>query len=311
MPTNEYKTLRNATIHKLPEEGFEFLSYLASEKGLSSHTIAAYRRDLLLFFHFLGTRALKEASQEDLVNFLLKLQSLGYKETSTARTLMALRSFFKFLKQEKKIAHNPTLYLEHPKLWKLIPEILTYKEVEALFQGPNREEEGGARDLAILEVLYASGLRVSELCQLNLTDVDETFVRVRGKGGKERVVPIGKKALLAIDHYLGNFRTGKEEAKEAPLFVTEGGKRVDRGLVWQRVKFYAKKVGITKRISPHTLRHAFATHLLENGADLRVIQEMLGHANIATTDRYTHVSDQHLQRAFDAFHPRKGESGSL
>ena len=154
-------------------------------------------------------------------------------------------------------------------------------------------------------MIYASGLRVSEVCGLNLHDVDDTVVKVTGKGGKERIVPIAVQAVAAIDHYLVTFRQhcdGNE--KEPPLFVSENGKRIDRTTVWKRVKFYAKLAKITKEISPHTLRHSFATHLLENGADLRVIQEMLGHSNIATTDRYTHISQRHLTDAFEAFHPR-------
>jgi integrase/recombinase XerD len=178
--------------------------------------------------------------------------------------------------------------------------VLSVGEVTALLAQPNPEERIGARDKAMLEVLYASGLRVSELCGLNIQDVGEEAVRVKGKGSKERVVPIAKSALNTVDHYLGKFR----EDKEGALFLGSQGKRLDRITVWSRVKFYAKKAGITKSISPHTLRHSFATHLLENGADLRVIQEMLGHANIGTTDRYTHISRKHLHEAFERFHPR-------
>ncbi len=289
----------------LPESAQDFLYFIASEKGLSSHTVAAYRRDIHLFLQFLQSKALQEIAQEDLVNFLLFLKQKNYQDSSIARTLMALRAFFRFLKNEGKIPHNPAFYLEHPKLWQLVPELLTLSEVEALLKSPNKEDPLGARDRAILEVLYACGLRVSELCQLNLFHVDEAFVRVRGKGGKERVVPIGKAAIAAIDHYLSQFRQSKEEDRNTPLFITEKGKRIDRTLVWKRIKYYAKQAGILKNISPHTLRHAFATHLLENGADLRIIQEMLGHASIATTDRYTHISQKHLKQAFEAFHPRK------
>jgi integrase/recombinase XerD len=293
------------TDQVLPESAQDFLFFIASEKGLSSHTVSAYKRDLHLFLSFLKAKALQEIAQEDLVDFLLFLKHKKYQDSSIARTLMALRAFFRFLKNEGKIPHNPAFYLEHPKLWQLVPELLTLTEVESLLKSPNPEDPLEARDLAILEILYACGLRVSELCQLNLFHVDDAFVRVKGKGGKERVVPIGKAAIYAIDHYLSRFRNEKEEDRNTPLFVTEKGKRIDRTLVWKRIKHYAQKAGITKNISPHTLRHAFATHLLENGADLRVIQEMLGHASIATTDRYTHVSQKHLTQAFEAFHPRK------
>jgi integrase/recombinase XerD len=169
-----------------------------------------------------------------------------------------------------------------------------------LLAQPDPETALGARDKAILEVLYASGLRVSELCGLNIQDVGEEAVRVKGKGSKERIVPIAPSALQSVDHYLGKFREDEEKA----LFIGPHGKRIDRTVVWARVKFYAKKAAISKEISPHTLRHSFATHLLENGADLRVIQEMLGHSSISTTDRYTHISRKHLHEAFEKFHPR-------
>jgi integrase/recombinase XerD len=212
--------------------------------------------------------------------------------------------FFRFLKREGAIAKDVTLHLDSPRMWQLIPEVLTVPEVEMLLNAPDSSMRAGARDRAVLQVIYASGLRVSEVCGLNLYDVDEQVVRVRGKGGKERVVPIAKTAVLAIDYYLIHYRTSSEDKKESPLFLSDRGKRIDRGHVWKRVKFYAKRVGITKEISPHTLRHSFATHLLENGADLRVIQEMLGHSSIATTDRYTHISQRHLVEAFQACHPR-------
>jgi integrase/recombinase XerD len=285
----------------------DFLSYIASEKGLARNTVDAYRRDLKLFFDLLQEKGVSDVGhvkEGHVIAFLSHLKTQNYAVSSICRSLIAVKVFFRFLKREKWIGEDPTFYLDMPKLWQLIPEVLTYREVEALLSGPDPSELIGARDKAILEVLYASGLRVSELCGLNVLDVDDDIVRVRGKGGKERIVPIGKTALAAIDHYLGNFRKDTPELKEIPLFLTEKGKRIDRTLVWKRVKFYAAKAEITKRISPHTLRHSFATHLLENGADLRVIQEMLGHANIATTDRYTHVSQNHLTQAFEAFHPR-------
>jgi integrase/recombinase XerD len=189
-------------------------------------------------------------------------------------------------------------------MWQLIPEVLSVAEVDALLKAPDVATAAGARDRAVLQVIYACGLRVSEACGLNLQDVGDQIVRVRGKGGKERVVPIAKSAVEAIDDYLTRFRQEGERAKHPPLFVSEKGKRIDRILVWKRVKHYAEIAGIRKEISPHTLRHSFATHLLENGADLRVIQEMLGHSNIQTTDRYTHISQRHLAEAFEAFHPR-------
>ena len=228
------------------------------------------------------------------------MKEKNHASSSLSRYLISLKVFFRYLKKEKIISSDPTIHLENPKLWQLIPEVLSLEETEKLLNMPDPSCFLGARDHAILSVLYASGLRVSELCGLNLIDVSEDHVRVKGKGNKERIVPIAQVALSRIDHYLKEFRKDKEEA----LFITQRGKRIDRIAVWERIKWYAKKAGIEKNISPHTLRHSFATHLLENGADLRVIQEMLGHANIATTDKYTHISHKHLQNAFSKFHPR-------
>ncbi len=280
----------------------DFLSYIASEKGLSQNTVIAYQRDLEMFLKLLKQN-LHAAQESDVIAFLAELKKQRYASSSICRALVAVKVFFRFLKREKAIAQDPTIYLDSPKLWQLIPEVLTYQEVDALLKCPDKDDPIGARDRAMLEVLYASGLRVSEVCGLNLFDISEHTIRVKGKGGKERIIPIAQAAINAVDHYLIHFRKAPDE-KDAPLFATSKGSRIDRNLVWQRVKFYAKKASIDKRISPHTLRHSFATHLLENGADLRVIQEMLGHASIATTDRYTHISQQHLNQAFSNFHPR-------
>jgi integrase/recombinase XerD len=278
----------------------DFLSYLRSEKGLSRNTIEAYQRDLKLFSQAVSAD-FSQVSEQDLIHFLSVLKDQNYASSSIYRTLVAVKVFFRFLKREGVLASDPTLYLDTPKLWQLIPEVLSFQEVDLLLAAPDVQSAVGARDRAILEVLYASGLRVSEVCGLNIHDIDEATVRVKGKGGKERIVPIAAAAVRAVDHYLGHFRG---EAEAEALFLNGKGKRIDRMVVWKRVKFYAAKAGIGKRISPHTLRHSFATHLLDNGADLRVIQEMLGHASVATTDRYTHISQQHLNAAFDAFHPR-------
>ncbi len=282
----------------------DFLSYIASEKGLARNTVAAYRSDLELFFSVISIKDPLHVTDQEIISFLSYLKTQGYASSSICRFLVTIKVFFRFLVREKLMGSDPTFTLEKPKLWQLIPEVLTIEEVEALLKSPDPTTSSGARDRALLEVLYASGLRVSELCGLNLLDVDEHVVRVKGKGGKERIVPIGQVAIDAIDHYLTAFRTTAGSEKTTPLFATERGGRIDRVFVWKRVKFYAVKAGIGKPISPHTLRHSFATHLLENGADLRVIQEMLGHASVATTDRYTHLSQRHLTEAFEAFHPR-------
>jgi integrase/recombinase XerD len=279
----------------------DFLSYLASERGLSRHTLEAYQRDVSRFCAFLGTR---DPSEEALTAFLATLQPKRLAVSSLCRLLVALKVFFRFLKREGALPHGCALHLDTPKVWQLIPDVLTTEEVDRLLAAPQPDTPLGARDRAILYVLYASGLRASEVCALDLHAIDEACVRVKGKGGKERLVPIAQAAIAAVDHYLLHFRGVAREEHGAPLFITQWGKRIDRALVWERVRHYARQAGICKPVFPHMLRHSFATHLLENGADLRVIQEMLGHACIATTDRYSHVSNAHLTAAFDAFHPR-------
>ena len=274
-----------------------FLSYLGSEKGLSKNTLQAYRRDVESFIRYLQGRA---ATEDDFLGFLRLVKDKGLASSSICRFLVSLKVFFRFLKKEGWLLKDPTIHLDSPKLWQLIPEVLTVQEVTRLLAQPHPESLIGARDKAILEVLYASGLRVSELCGLNIQDVGDEAIRVRGKGSKERIVPIALSALKSIDYYIGKFREDQQEA----LFLGVKGKRIDRITVWLRVKLYGKKAGILKEISPHTLRHSFATHLLENGADLRVIQELLGHSHIGTTDRYTHISHKHLHEAFEKFHPR-------
>jgi len=282
----------------------DFLSYLLAERGLAKNTIEAYQRDNEYFCQFLkekGVFTFSSVGVHDLLDFLAVLKEKKHAPSSLCRMLISIKVFFRFLKKEKIVAESIAEHFESPKLWQLIPEVLSVEEVETLLNAPDLHSLQGARDKAILEVLYASGLRVSEVCALNLSDVDDACVRVKGKGGKERLVPIAAAAVKAIDHYLLEFR---KNDKEEALFLTSTGKRIDRVLIWKQVKRYAKQVGIQKEISPHTFRHSFATHLLENGADLRVIQEMLGHSHIATTDRYTHVSQSHLAQAFHAFHPR-------
>lgn len=278
----------------------DFLTYLSSEKGLARNTLQAYGSDLKALFVFLKNKPLQEITQQDLIQFLSHLKDKHSASSTTCRVLVALKVFFRFLKKERILLQDPTAELDAPKLWQLIPEVLTISEVTRLLSVPDTSVAEGARDRALLEVLYASGLRVSEACGLNVTDVDDGFVRVLGKGGKERLVPIAPSAVLAIDHYLVHFHKSKAEA----LFLSKRGYRIDRIYAWKRIKEIAGKADIGKTISPHTLRHSFATHLLENGADLRIIQEMLGHAHITTTDRYTHISQKHLSASFDAFHPR-------
>lgn len=272
----------------------EFILYITSEKGLAPNTIECYRRDIQKLLTFLEGRALTvELLYEFLSNLQLASSSLG-------RTMISLRVFFRFLLREKLIEVDMTAYFETPKMWQLIPEVMTQAEVERLLEIPPPSGFIGLRDRALLEVLYASGLRVSELCQLKIQDVGDEAVRVMGKGSKERIVPIGRKAIEAVDRYLA-----VRENESPILFLSRNGKPLDRVLVWRMIKKRALQAGISKTISPHTLRHSFATHLLEGGAELRVIQEMLGHATIATTDRYTHVSRKAVQNSFNLYTPKK------
>jgi integrase/recombinase XerD len=282
----------------------DFLAYIASEKGLSLNTLSSYKRDLIFFINFLEKRnkkSLKRIFQGDIVDYLSFLKSKKMASSSIYRAFIAIKVFFRFLKREKFIEKDITKNFDLPKIWQLIPVVLSVEEIEALFDGINVNSFIGARDKALLELLYATGIRVSEACNLRLRDVDDEYIKVEGKGKKERIVPIGKKAIEAIDFYLLNYR--KEGFGEF-LFVSKNGKKMDRISIWNRIKIYAKKAKILKTISPHTLRHSFATHLLENKADIRLIQELLGHEDIATTDRYTHISNAHLKKAFLDFHPK-------
>ncbi len=281
----------------------DFLDHIRSEKGLSSHTIEAYGRDVRSFAKHLAVKDWKCVEPPSILEFLGVLKEKSYASSSICRTLIAIKVFFRFLKREGEISVDLGRYFETPKIWQLIPEVLSVEEVETLLAQPEVNDCTGARDKAILELLYATGMRVSELCQLRVNDLDETFVKVKGKGKKERLIPVGKKAIEAVDHYLIQYRKAVAE-ENGPLFTSLRGRPIDRVTVWGRVKVYARSAGIAKSISPHTLRHSFATHLLENGADLRLIQDMLGHEDIGTTDRYTHVTGNRLKNAFKAFHPR-------
>ena len=285
----------------------DFVSYLASEKGLARNTLQAYQNDVFSFYEFLDGQSISSVLQvqkELIVTFLEQLQRRGYASSSLCRTLVSIKVFFRFLKRERYIEKNEADLLDSPRVWQLIPEVLTVEEVDLLLSSVDTSTFIGARDKALFEVIYGSGLRVSEACSLHIHDIGDESIRVKGKGGKERVVPIAKSILQTIDFYLVHFRNGVQSEDTSALFISEQGKRIDRVAVWSRIKHYAKKAAIAKRISPHTLRHSFATHLLENGADLRVIQEMLGHSSIATTDRYTHISQKHLSEAFFSLHPR-------
>jgi integrase/recombinase XerD len=285
-----------------------YLEYISGEKGLSNHTISAYRNDLLLFQSFLsenGGGSLLNVNSNQILSFLTFLKNKKYAAASIARLLVVLKGFYRFAFKERRIETDPSYYFEGQKFEQLLPTFLNNSEIDALLNQPDTSTFLGSRDKAIFEILYGSGLRVSEVCRLTIYDVDDTYVKVLGKGSKERVVPIGRKALESIDHYLTHHRCKFNSESLKFLFLSRFGKPIDRFSVWRRIKYYAKKAGIIKSISPHSLRHSFATHLLDNGADLRIIQEMLGHVDISTTQRYTQVSQNKIQESFHAFHPRK------
>jgi integrase/recombinase XerD len=297
MPNNNY----NEIIE-------DFTSYISSEKGLALNTLDAYKRDVTYFTNYLISADIndfKSVEQNHIITHLAQLKDKDYASSSLCRALVATKVLFRFLKREGYIEKNITIYLESPKLWQIIPEILSSREIDLLVAQPDADKVLGSRDKAIIEVLYSSGLRVSELCQLEIYDVDDAFVRVMGKGSKERLVPIGSKAIEAVDHYLIHHRGDSGGAANKALFLSKSGKPIDRVMVWKMIKNHAKKAGIKRNVSPHTLRHSFATHLLDNGADLRIIQEMLGHANIKSTDRYTQISYKHIKDAFNECHPRQ------
>ncbi len=285
----------------------DFLQYIICERGLSKNTVEAYGRDLSHFASFLeqnGITRIEEVSHEEAIRFLTFLKNKEYMSSSSARALIAIKVFFKFLKREEVLQQDLSQYLDTPKLWQTIPDILTFEEVEALLYAPDITTAIGIRDKAIIEILYATGIRVSELCTLKIYDVSDNEIKVMGKGSKERLVPIGKKAIEAVDLYLHKVRTLYDSEKEVHLFLNKLGKPLHRVGVWQLIKHWAKAAKISKNISPHTLRHSFASHLLDAGADLRVIQDMLGHAHISSTDRYAHLNHSQIQESFFAHHPR-------
>ncbi|TAN37596.1 MAG: site-specific tyrosine recombinase XerD [Verrucomicrobia bacterium] len=288
-----------------------FLDYVAVERGLSDNTRQAYAADLLSFTAWLqnrGVASLNAVKREQVLDYLMDEKERGLKTTSLSRRLVAVKVFFRFLQQENLLTANVTEAMDSPRLWKILPDTLSYKEVERLLSAPPEKSKLYLRDRALLETFYASGLRVSEVASLRVEDVhfDAGYVRCIGKGNKERVVPMGESARAAIRVYLEALRphltAGHAEA--TALFLTRAGHALSRKTLWLMIKKYAQVAGITKRISPHTLRHSFASHLLANGAPLRVIQEMLGHADIATTQIYTHVDPARLKAIHEKFHPR-------
>lgn len=286
----------------------EYLDHLTAERGLSGNTVDAYRRDLAILAREIGNRRkLADARQEDLLRVLRRMRADGRSPRSVARWIVAVRGFFSWLLARGRIESNPAEHVDSPKVWKRLPAVLTPEEVERLLATPDCKTPLGMRDAAMLEVLYAAGLRVSELIHLRFQDLhlDAGYLRCMGKGSKERIIPMGQEAEGALHRYLANGRPELlRDRKSDVLFVKRKGGAISRQGFWKLVKSHGRAAGIEKEFSPHTLRHSFATHLLENGADLRSVQAMLGHADISTTQIYTHINKERLKRLYDDFHPR-------
>jgi integrase/recombinase XerD len=287
-----------------------FLTHVRVEKGLSSNTVSAYRRDLVKFAEFARKRklSLKAVRRDDLVDFLAALYRQNLDSKSVARHLVTLRTFFRFAQIHEHIAEDPSVNLESPKIRRSLPGYLRLEEVERLLNQPDVKTPLGLRDRAMVEVLYSTGLRVSELTGLRVTDLDTKVgcVHCIGKGDKERIVPVGKKALAIVEKYLRDARPrilGRASGSPA-LFVNRRGAPLSRVGVWKILSAYGRRAGMRVALTPHMLRHSFATHLLERGADLRSVQLMLGHADISTTQIYTHVVEERLKQVYKAHHPR-------
>jgi integrase/recombinase XerD len=284
-----------------------FLNYLAVEKGLARNTLESYERDLRAYLRFLKTKGPDDVSQADVVAFQAALTSRGVSLPSVARSLSAVRGFHKFLMTDGLASTDPTLTVETPRGWKRLPKSLSSALVDTLLNQPATSTPIGLRDKAMLEVLYATGLRVSELVGLKLSEInfERGFLVVIGKGSKERAVPMGESAIAVVKEYIAGARRALLKDRDSELlFISSQRKGISRQMFWKRIKSYAAAAGISGSISPHTLRHSFATHLLDNGADLRMVQAMLGHSDISTTQIYTHVSRERLRTVHKKYHPR-------
>ncbi|MDR7248539.1 site-specific tyrosine recombinase XerD [Bacillus pumilus] len=289
----------------------DFIHFMTVERGLSENTIVSYKRDLQNYLSFLMTHEqltdIKDVTRLHIIHYLKKLKEEGKSSKTSVRHLSSIRSFHQFLLREKVTTDDPSWNIETQKTERKLPKVLSIGEVEKLLDTPNQHTPFDYRDKAMLELLYATGIRVSEMLDLTLADVHLTmgFIRCFGKGRKERIVPIGEAAASAIEEYLekGRSKLLKKQPADA-LFLNHHGKKMSRQGFWKNLKKRALEAGIQKELTPHTLRHSFATHLLENGADLRAVQEMLGHADISTTQIYTHVTKTRLKDVYHKFHPR-------
>ncbi len=288
----------------------QFRDYLALEAGNSGHTVASYLRDITRLSEFAtshGAKTPEQLAAPQLREFVYFLKDVGLAPATIRRQISAIRTYFKFLVGEAITARDPSERIESPKWWRTLPAVLTIAEVRKLLDAPNTNEPLAMRDVALLEFAYATGVRVSELVSLKLSDVlfSEGVARVFGKGAKERIVPVGRRALGAVSSYAREIRPSLDRGKARGfLFLNARGTPLSRVGAWGIIKAHARRARLTKRVTPHTLRHTFATHLLEGGADLRAVQEMLGHADLSTTQLYTHVDREYLRRVHKTYHPR-------
>ncbi|MDI6698586.1 MAG: site-specific tyrosine recombinase XerD [Candidatus Saccharicenans sp.] len=285
-----------------------YCDYLAVEKGLSANSLSSYALDIKKLFDFLerSKKSLLKMKEADLVEFIHLQAQSGLSPRSLARLVSSLKSFFRFLLLENHIKKNPAERLTSPSLWLTLPRVLSVEEVESLLERPDLNQPQGIRDRAVLEILYGCGLRVSELVSLELKDVRlaQGFLICKGKGNKERIVPVGRAAARWLNSYLKEVRPLWDRKGSAEIFLTRRGKPFTRQGIWKILKAYGQEAGLRDKIHPHVLRHSFATHLLERGADLRSVQMLLGHSQITTTQIYTHVSRDRLKQIYDRFHPR-------
>ncbi len=291
----------------MEEELFKrFLSYLAVEKGLAKNTLESYQRDLGRYLLFMKGKEPDGITPADVSSFMVRLSSDGVSPRSVARAMAAVRGFHKYLMIDGLSKTDPTVNVELPGGWKRLPKALSSTDVESLLGQPYSSTPLGLRDKAMLELLYATGLRASELVGLRIPNInlERGFLLVMGKGSKERAVPMGEAAIAAIRDYLPARRVLLKGRDSDALFISSRRRGITRQMFWERIKLYAAQAGISTKVSPHTLRHSFATHLLDNGADLRAVQAMLGHADISTTQIYTHVSRERLRKIHEKYHPR-------
>ncbi|NLK44672.1 MAG: site-specific tyrosine recombinase XerD [Tissierellia bacterium] len=287
----------------------DYLDYMKNEKKLTENTLEAYIRDILQFKEYLQENKIlsyKDTTKTTIITYLMNLQKKGKSTSTISRNLASIRCFFQYLQNRNFIDEDPTSNLKSPKSEKRIPSVLTMEEVNLLLSQPNPKDFKGARDKAMLELLYATGLRVSEIISLNIDDIqlDSSLLIVRDNLN-QRVIPIGRKAVDALSHYISNYRSNNDDDKGEPLFLNYSGKRLTRQGFWKIIKQYTKKANIDKGITPQTLRHSFAVHLIENGADIRTVQEILGHSDISTTQIYSFAtSNKELREVYNNSHPR-------